>query len=266
MPSVPNFVGPTYDLPGKPASVQRTINMIPVSQEMGNERSPWVFKDAPGLSSFSIASAPLPVSMQWDSEYVEGPGGISNGGRTFSEGSDDTQTWTRSIGVIPAGQLAYWELQCNSVGDTDHTDQFLGIRGPAESVSTGLTLGATVVFRTQGANPGQAWLNYRGSTGATLAIATWGNGQVDSDDDRYYFAFDSAQGKLWFGRNSVGGWLAAGDPAADLNPIVTGIPAGPWHIFVGVDNDDGDNTCVLHTTPDSWLGTAPDGFTYVQGP
>jgi hypothetical protein len=43
------FVGPSYQLTSRPASVQRTINMIPVPQEPGNERTAWVFKDAPGL-------------------------------------------------------------------------------------------------------------------------------------------------------------------------------------------------------------------------
>lgn len=43
------FVGPSYNLTSRPASVQRTINLIPVPQEPGNERTAWVFKDAPGL-------------------------------------------------------------------------------------------------------------------------------------------------------------------------------------------------------------------------
>jgi hypothetical protein len=45
----PPFVGPSYNLDSRPASVQRTVNLIPVPQEPGNERTSWVFKDAPGL-------------------------------------------------------------------------------------------------------------------------------------------------------------------------------------------------------------------------
>ena len=48
MPDTP-FVGPTYSLRSKPASVQRTVNMEPVPLEPGNERTGWVFKDVPGL-------------------------------------------------------------------------------------------------------------------------------------------------------------------------------------------------------------------------
>jgi hypothetical protein len=44
-----SFVGPTYPLVSKPASVQRTIGMYPVPIEPGNERTSWVFKDFPGL-------------------------------------------------------------------------------------------------------------------------------------------------------------------------------------------------------------------------
>lgn len=45
----PPFVGPSYNLDSRPASVQRTVNLIPVPQEPGNERTTWVFKDVPGL-------------------------------------------------------------------------------------------------------------------------------------------------------------------------------------------------------------------------
>lgn len=45
----PPFVGPTYNLESRPSGVQRTINMCPVPQEPGNERTRWVFEDVPGL-------------------------------------------------------------------------------------------------------------------------------------------------------------------------------------------------------------------------
>jgi hypothetical protein len=45
------FVGPSYNLRKRPQSVQRSINLVPVPQEPGNERTRWVFKDVPGLSS-----------------------------------------------------------------------------------------------------------------------------------------------------------------------------------------------------------------------
>lgn len=46
-----NLIGPSYNLESRPASVQRTVNMVPVPLEAGNERTAWVFKDVPGLVS-----------------------------------------------------------------------------------------------------------------------------------------------------------------------------------------------------------------------
>lgn len=58
MPDSP-FVGPTYFLASKPASVQRTVNMMPVPLEAGNERVGWVFKDVPGLVEVLQAIPPI---------------------------------------------------------------------------------------------------------------------------------------------------------------------------------------------------------------
>jgi hypothetical protein len=46
------FVGPSYNLRRRTASVQRTVNLVPVPVEPGNDRTRWVFKDAPGLANF----------------------------------------------------------------------------------------------------------------------------------------------------------------------------------------------------------------------
>jgi len=51
------FVGPTYNLRRRPHSVQRTVNLVPVPQEPGNERTRWVFKDVHGLSEFFTDAA-----------------------------------------------------------------------------------------------------------------------------------------------------------------------------------------------------------------
>lgn len=46
---LPSFIGPSYNLESRPASVQRTVNMVPVPLEPGNERAGFVFRDVPGL-------------------------------------------------------------------------------------------------------------------------------------------------------------------------------------------------------------------------
>lgn len=56
----PPFVGPSYNLESRPASVQRTINLVPVPLEPGNERSGWGFEDVPGLSQIPITAVVAP--------------------------------------------------------------------------------------------------------------------------------------------------------------------------------------------------------------
>jgi len=58
-----NLIGPSYNLESRVASVQRTINLVPVPIEPGNERTAWVFKDAPGMVQAVANDA-------WDSEPV----------------------------------------------------------------------------------------------------------------------------------------------------------------------------------------------------
>lgn len=57
------FIGPTYNLDSRPASVQRTINLIPYPQEPGNERTRWVFKDVPGLVAYAPYVGPSVISL-----------------------------------------------------------------------------------------------------------------------------------------------------------------------------------------------------------
>ena len=64
------FIGPTYNLLSRPASVQRTVNLIPVPLEPGNERTQFVFKDVPGRALFASMGA-------------EVRGGININGRVF---------------------------------------------------------------------------------------------------------------------------------------------------------------------------------------
>lgn len=50
------FVGPSYNLNSRQASVQRTVNLVPKLIEPGTERARWAFSDVPGLSAFGGGS------------------------------------------------------------------------------------------------------------------------------------------------------------------------------------------------------------------
>jgi PKD repeat protein len=52
------LVGPSYNLDSRPASVQRTVNLMPVPIEPGNERISWALKDVPGLVEFEVCIVP----------------------------------------------------------------------------------------------------------------------------------------------------------------------------------------------------------------
>lgn len=58
------FIGPTYPLKAKSTSIARTINMMPVRQDPGNDRSTWVFKDVPGLVDAN-QSSPATYYTSW---------------------------------------------------------------------------------------------------------------------------------------------------------------------------------------------------------
>ncbi len=51
----PPFIGPSYNLESRPAGVQRTVNMVPVPIEPGNERAGWGFDDVPGLVELGLS-------------------------------------------------------------------------------------------------------------------------------------------------------------------------------------------------------------------
>jgi hypothetical protein len=52
-----NFIGPSYTLRQRSTDVQRVVNMYPVPIESGNTKSPWAFKDVPGLTLFCALGA-----------------------------------------------------------------------------------------------------------------------------------------------------------------------------------------------------------------
>lgn len=93
------FVGPSYNLDTFEASVQRTINLEPIPQEPGNERTTWVFKDVPGLvliQDFAAAAEEQVFSIQLSSYTTSA---------TFNGGFNST--W-ENANVLTTATFADW--------------------------------------------------------------------------------------------------------------------------------------------------------------
>jgi hypothetical protein len=117
------FVGPSYNLESRPASVQRTINLVPVPQEPGNERTAWVFKDVPGL-----------VLVQ-DFAGGGGPGnwlGYNDG--DFGPGMVDTFSVYQALGT-PVAFLDGTSFS-NSVNSGGSTSVFVPLSGGSAEAPT----------------------------------------------------------------------------------------------------------------------------------
>jgi hypothetical protein len=114
-----NLIGPSYNLESRPASVQRTVNMVPVPLEAGNERTAFVFKDVPGLvSAVTEWSGEPPRCLdgpEWTASATTGLSGAHAGAEWIGSNfclaggvsgsvavrySTDGATWTN--GTIPS--------------------------------------------------------------------------------------------------------------------------------------------------------------------
>jgi hypothetical protein len=83
------FIGPTYALKSRPASVQRTVNMFPVPLEPGNERTDYTYRDVPGLRPFSTDDyVPPPISGLFYANFEDGlPRDLTADPAPYSEGA-----------------------------------------------------------------------------------------------------------------------------------------------------------------------------------
>lgn len=120
------FIGPSYQLASRPASVQRTVNMIPVPLEPGNERTEFVFKDLPGLTLFADLGGVARGAINVNGRVFAVAGGqlkeiLSNGNTVSlgplgtSSGPVDMQANTEQL-IFTDGLLLYvMDLESNAL-------------------------------------------------------------------------------------------------------------------------------------------------------
>lgn len=100
------LVGPSYQLDSRPASVQRTINLVPVPQEPGNERTGWTLKDVPGLRPFPenpAAVDPLFGSVLLLATFDVDGTDYSVHNNPFTQSGSPPVTFSGGVANIPAG-------------------------------------------------------------------------------------------------------------------------------------------------------------------
>jgi hypothetical protein len=103
---LPNIIGPSYNLESRPASVQRSINMVPVPLEPGNERAGWVFKDVPGLvSATSDWAGPPPPAPVLESQTVANLGFASSWSITAPGGIQTGDLLLALVSTYAGGQV-----------------------------------------------------------------------------------------------------------------------------------------------------------------
>lgn len=161
-----SFVGPSYNLDSRPASVQRTVNMMPVPIEPGNERAGWVLKDVPGLVTFE--PPPAAQKLYWevlvqaeDSSASDPTYWVGMGNSSFVPASGSPSAgnfW----GVRIDGHLVFASTTSNILGNVPYTG------GPPAWSTDGSVLMFAADFTT-----GKLWIGRGGSWfGADPAAGT----------------------------------------------------------------------------------------------
>ena len=81
-----------------------------------------------------------------------------------------------------------------------------------------------------------------------------------STGDVLNVAYDSSNGRIWFGRNGT----FVGDPAAGTNQAATVDPAIGWVPYVRVISNGGEESAAFNAGQQPFLYTPPDGFSALQ--
>jgi hypothetical protein len=255
-----NLIGPSYNLESRPASVQRTINMVPVPLEAGNERTAFVFKDVPGLvSAVSEWDAGLAVSTAMLTRRSPGGtsyGEVSNGGRTYTfayTSSSWGNAWVRR-GVAGTGKRY---LEVVNIGP-QVTNFYAGWMDHAEWVAVGVgyyvgnPLSEPSYLAHYGTLDGTVTGRIDNGVKVSNGAYTWNAGDVCQ------IAVDFDTGRVWYGKN--GTWLS-GDPAAGTGQAQT-LPDADFDLYVGFyTQGTGTRVLTCNFNEADWVHDAPEGFT-----
>lgn len=187
MPINPTFVGPSYNLNSRPASVQRTVNMIPVPLEPGNERTSWTLKDVPGLVA---VVAPVAATIAWfgpDPFLIPGSqAGVPTGGTapdinesgTVTSDGEPANFFAGFVGGDPGGTIVWTRLWVPTISDaapflgtyTANNSLSIFVRGENSEVST---KGILTITATRNGVPAAGTLTLAITAGSPYENCAW---------------------------------------------------------------------------------------------
>lgn len=250
------FVAGSYDLDTRQSGVQRTINMVPVPEEPGNERTAWVFKDAAGLDAFSVA--PVIVPLFYAAPRLGDAAALSDGGLTVTYIDPIPRHAPAGVNRSIVSGKWYWEDTVNVTASS--FSPFMGGVMPESVWDTEIAnppIGATLPL----GNGGSICIRGNGTVQVQFSLYT-GVTAAFSPGDICRVAYDADEGKLWYQRNEDG-WCYSGDPVTGTNPASLTVDltaGGPQVITVsaGVNGILGSVTSNFGATPFAF--SPPAGF------
>jgi hypothetical protein len=224
---LPSIIGPSYNLESRPASVQRTINMVPVPLEPGNERAGWVFKDVPGLVLGATEYEVPEEAVSWNEADQSTTGTnmvLTLDGRSAQSTSSPAASRAIRCDTYRNAGKVYFEVSITGGSSIDAATPSVGIGTAATSLAS-IRIGTAT-------SSGAVFLNGDGRI-VTTASNPYGTTIANST---VMVAWDATLGRLWFGKD--GTWFNSSNPATNTSPAATGV-LGSFAPVFGASNTFG---------------------------
>jgi len=169
-------------------------------------------------------------------------GAISNGNLNIGNGNGSVYAGITSTMRIPTSVPIYAEFTVTALGST----------GPTIGITSNSTV-ANTAGRTFG-DSANDWVLLTSSGNKKNNGSSTSYGTGFSANDIGMLAVDTANGKVWFGKN--GTWFNSGVPASGTNAAFTNVSG---EVYIGEENDS-DDSAVWNFGQRAFAYTAPSGF------
>lgn len=201
------FISGSYNLESRPSGVQRTINMVPVPEEPGNERTAWVFKDVPGLTVFATSEMSCLEGPTWTERAASSAKrwtAVAIGGTITVAGGLDTGL-SRACAMYSTNYGVSW-TDCAAFPDTFG----LGFRPHGIAYGNGIFLGLINSIQAFKSSNGISWTSVTWS--GTPTYLFFGNGVFVAVSTSSAACQVSVDGNAWTSKAmpSADSWTCGG--------------------------------------------------------